>query len=641
LTAEQLQAARAAHWRQKQNPILTLEDAENWLAQHPLCLFLPRRSQLATPAPSFVEACLGGAQATPDGAAIERAHALLSRLTAAGSVVPLNLLGAVSEQPDFLAYPEALPFVICLRADGDWKHAPQRLSGHRVSPLVLELWKFLDKDGGLTGEEARTALGREVTEAAVLRALCELWQGLRISPVFGATGEAARWELLRIRHRDALSTAAATGQVTALSLLVSMYLQSVYAATSEEIEIFLSPLASRSRVREAVRGLSATRQILSLSMDAQTYFFLEGGLPEFAELPAGSAATIEPVMRTEEADRPKFPPRFPQAPTIKENRQRRQERTAGTFRPPVPSSARRENAAGNPRPTRRRPEPPPARPAGWKSPQRASAPWQTGPAGPGSPRERVPGKSFRDRQNRPSPSRPTGGQDRRGPRPAGKPFPDRSGLQKPDRRAPWSRPDKKSEFAARPPQPGWRKDSPFRSEKRTDRGPKKNMEAGSERQPGIAQGRSAPQRSRPEGGGSFFRGRQGDRRGMRREGYSDKSPASGNYPPRGKGKYPVREEGKERRPDQDLNRDKDRRGWASGSSKPGRASRPGEERRSSGQPRSSSASLPGSRAPKRSQKPGDSRRDNRGPRAQGKRTGKPGPPGGFRGPRPPRRKPGA
>ena len=79
--------------------------------------------------------------------------------------------------------------------------------------------------------------------------------------------------MLRVRHREALETASTTSQVTALSLLVSMYLQSVYAASSEEIEIFLSPVASRSRVREAVRGLSATRQIQSLSMDAQTYYF--------------------------------------------------------------------------------------------------------------------------------------------------------------------------------------------------------------------------------------------------------------------------------------------------------------------------------------------------------------------------------
>ena len=127
--------------------------------------------------------------------------------------------------------------------------------------------------GSRTAAEARENLGRELTEAAVLRGLCELWQGLRISPVFAEAGQPTRWELLRVHHRKALETGSTTSQVTALSLLVSMYLQSVYAASSEEIEVFLSPVTSRSRVREAVRGLSATRQIHTLSMDAQTYYF--------------------------------------------------------------------------------------------------------------------------------------------------------------------------------------------------------------------------------------------------------------------------------------------------------------------------------------------------------------------------------
>src|SRR6202020_3005216 len=121
---------------------------------------------------------------------------------------------------------------------------------------------------------------------------------------YGEAGQPTRWELLRVRHREALATAAGTSQVTALSLLVSMYLQSVYAASSEEIEIFLSPVASRSRVREAVRGLSATRQIHSLSMDAQTYYFLENGLPEFAEAasPAPPATKAEPRPRPAPAE---------------------------------------------------------------------------------------------------------------------------------------------------------------------------------------------------------------------------------------------------------------------------------------------------------------------------------------------------
>src|SRR6202041_790982 len=87
-------------------------------------------------------------------------------------------------------------------------------------------------------------------------------------------------------------------------------------------EVFLSPVASRSRVREAVRGLSATRQIHSLSMNAQTYYFLENGLPEFAEPAAPSAETgtpPEPVQRprprknqaTARPDSPAAPPAGP------------------------------------------------------------------------------------------------------------------------------------------------------------------------------------------------------------------------------------------------------------------------------------------------------------------------------------------
>src|SRR5271155_2838143 len=126
LIAEQLQAARSAHWRQKQNPILTLDDAQGWLRQHPLCLYLPRQAQLPAPAPSFVEACMGSRSATPGPAAIEQAQGLLTRLIASGSVVALNLLGAVGEQPDFLAHSDALPYVLSLRGDKDWKHAPQK-----------------------------------------------------------------------------------------------------------------------------------------------------------------------------------------------------------------------------------------------------------------------------------------------------------------------------------------------------------------------------------------------------------------------------------------------------------------------------------------------------------------------------------
>jgi 23S rRNA pseudouridine2605 synthase len=418
----------------------------------------------------------------PGAAAIEQAHEWMTRLIASGTVVPLNLLGAVSEQPDFLAHSEALPFVLALRADPDWKHAPQKSSGHKVSPLVLELWKVLDKEGALTAAEARETLGRELTEAAVLRALCELWQALRISPVLAEAGQPARWEMLRVRHRKALETGSTTSQVTALSLLVSMYLQSVFAASSEEIEIFLSPVASRSRVREAVRGLSATRQIHTLSMDAQTYYFLENGLPEFAGLAAPSApAEAEASLaqrprprKIQATARPDLPAALPSA-SAPIFRRTKPDRGPAGVPPPRPAAAQPAASAGWKTPAR------PGRPA-WKpaaSPPARGARWaqkDNGTRGGGKPRaasgSRPPSPPARGGTRpyaRPAAALP---ETRPATRPETRPDtrggarPNRpgawSGAGKRERPAPWALPGRKPSSASRPPRAGGRGDSPFR-----------------------------------------------------------------------------------------------------------------------------------------------------------------------------------
>jgi hypothetical protein len=359
LTAEQLQAARREHWRQTQNPILTAEDAKQWLRLHPLSLFLPRQAQLPAPAPSFVEAVAGESNATPPFAAVETATEILSGLTASGSVIPLNLLGGAGEQPDFLAQPDVLPFIASLRGDRDWKSSPAGPSGRGVSPLILELWTLLEKDGAMTAGQAREKLGRELTESAVLRALDELWKRMRIVSVPQRAGQPALWEPLKLRHSQALATGSGTSQVTAISLLISTYLQSVYAASGEEVEIFLSPLVSRSRIREALRGLSATRQVQSLSMDAQTYYFLEGGLPEFApvaetesrekEEAVARRASIRLGRRPEAAGAPPSVSRERRAPAAGARTRPRE----GSFRPaakPAARSAERSAypSAGNP-----------------------------------------------------------------------------------------------------------------------------------------------------------------------------------------------------------------------------------------------------------------------------------------------------
>ena len=89
-------------------------------------------------------------------------------------------------------------------------------------------------------------------------------------------------------------------QVTALSVLASVYLQSVVAASGDDAESFLSPLASRSKVREVIRGLTATRQLSLIQMETQSLLYVEGSLPEFpeAEKPAPIAEPdAKPAVR--------------------------------------------------------------------------------------------------------------------------------------------------------------------------------------------------------------------------------------------------------------------------------------------------------------------------------------------------------
>jgi len=299
LTSEQLLATRATLWRQKAEPLLTLEDAQSWLLQSGLCLFLPRKAQIPAPAPSFVEACLGETTATPPRVAIEAAQGLLVRLIEAESALPLNLLGTATDHPDFLVSQEALPFVYALRGDRDWKHAPGTAGANRVSPLISHIWKLLEKRGVLTATEIQEELGKELTEAAVLRALHELWSSLRVIPLYQPDGQETLWEPLQSRHQKAMNAGVGMSQVTALSVLVSVYLQSVVAAAADDAESFLSPLASRSKVREVVRGLTATRQLAMIQMETQSLLYVDGSLPEFpeAEKLAESEGAAKPVRR--------------------------------------------------------------------------------------------------------------------------------------------------------------------------------------------------------------------------------------------------------------------------------------------------------------------------------------------------------
>jgi 23S rRNA pseudouridine2605 synthase len=290
LTAEQLEAARAERMRQNGANSLVIDEARTWVEETGLCHYLPKKNATPSVAPSFIEAVAGRETPSPDNKLLQLSEDLLVRLELSDVAVRLNLQGQHSLVPDYAVATWVLPYVYALRGDRDWRRTPQLTGSRQVSPLAIQAYKLLEQ-GDATIPQLRTALGREVTEAAVLRAITELWQQLRIIPVTPAPGATPKWQLLRHRFQKAIAEGASTSQVTAISVLASIYLQAVIAASMEEVEMFLAPLTSRSKVREVMRGLVATRQVNTTNVGNASYFYVAGTLPEFPAVPSVYASS--------------------------------------------------------------------------------------------------------------------------------------------------------------------------------------------------------------------------------------------------------------------------------------------------------------------------------------------------------------
>src|ERR1700722_10550393 len=281
----------------------------DWLNASGLVFFTPRAAQLPTPAPSFVEAVLGTPNAAPSLADTDQSRSLLSRLIIDGGAIPLNLLGSPtgtgSETPDFIVSPLAFPYIFTLRGDKAWKQPPTTSGATKVSPLALNTYTLLSeqgKDSGLSAYDLATQLGKEVTETAVLRALTELWQHLRVLPVPQSDGAPTLWELTTTRFTKQIKAGANAGQPTALSALISLYLGQAIVASEEEIEIFLSPVAARSRIRDVIHALLSARQLETVAVEGRTVLHVTGELPAFLAIEAPAPDDIDSLVVTTEGD---------------------------------------------------------------------------------------------------------------------------------------------------------------------------------------------------------------------------------------------------------------------------------------------------------------------------------------------------
>ena len=309
-SAAQLAETRLRQWHQQGEALLTMENLRSWTNAAGLVLFVPR-PQIVAPAPSLVEAVLGEPTATPTIEQTAEARNLLARLVGEGLAVPLNLLGAGAgtvhagapgDTPDFVASSAVFSYVFTLRGDKAWKQPPATSGAFKVSPLALATHEALARRGPLTAYDLTTEVGKEVTEAAILRALAELWTHLRVLPLAQPDGAATLWELTSARFTKQIKAGANAGQPSALSALISLYLGQAVVASEDEIESFLAPLASRSRIRDVVHALLSARQLDTVAVEGRTMLYVAGSLPAFltpeatlAEGESQDAAVVEEI----------------------------------------------------------------------------------------------------------------------------------------------------------------------------------------------------------------------------------------------------------------------------------------------------------------------------------------------------------
>src|SRR5579863_6503117 len=262
MTDLELQQLRREKWRLDGKAIRTIEAARAFLEDVGFCLMYPRRPALL--APTFIGAFVGGDDRLPewqhafkDPRAAE-ATELMVRLLRERTAFEANLF---EENNGFLIAASAFPYFYALTGERNPKLAPKAGSRSPYSALACDAFALIQRQGAMSKQKLQDALGGSVSEAALDRALAELWSKLRITRVDYKAGEGAFWDVLYRWAPDAVREGISLSVGEALSALLTKYLDCVVAADQSEVESFFGNIVPRSRVKEAINALLAAREL--------------------------------------------------------------------------------------------------------------------------------------------------------------------------------------------------------------------------------------------------------------------------------------------------------------------------------------------------------------------------------------------
>ena len=262
MTESELQQARVQKWHLGGASVRIIEDARTFVESVGFCLLYPVRPPVLVP--TFVGAFVGADDRLPtwqhafaDQRALD-AKELMVRLLRERAAFEASLF---EENNAFLVAASVFPFFYALVGERNPRQAPKAGPRSEYSQLACDAYEAIRRGGPISKQKLIETLGGSVSEAALDRALAELWSKLRITRVDYKAGEGAFWDVLYRWAPDAVREGISLSVGEALSALLTKYLDCVVAADQSEVESFFGNIVPRSRVKEAIKALLAAREL--------------------------------------------------------------------------------------------------------------------------------------------------------------------------------------------------------------------------------------------------------------------------------------------------------------------------------------------------------------------------------------------
>ncbi len=282
MTDSELEQARAQKWRLDGQPVRTLEEARSFLESVGFCLMYPLRPPVLVP--TFVGAWVGADDRLPTWQ-----HAFAdARAKDATELMVRSLRDKIAyeaplfdENNAFLLAGTVFPFFYALVGERNPKQAPVTSTHSGYSQLACDAFQIIRRRGPISKTKLGELLAGGLSVAALDRALAELWAKLRITRVDYTAAEGSVWDELSRWAPDAVAEGAGLSVPAALSALLSKYLDCVLAAEPTEVENFFANFVSKSRVKEAINALLATRELTFMHVGNKSLLQLTPPKPVF------------------------------------------------------------------------------------------------------------------------------------------------------------------------------------------------------------------------------------------------------------------------------------------------------------------------------------------------------------------------